>query len=67
MKRDGGGRDYQSVQEVEKEYPPDVDAIKYLLTIKFGREFHPKKEELDLAEKKVEPPVWLPNPHKEEE
>lgn len=67
MKRDGGGRDYQSVQEVEKEYPPDVDAIKYLLTIKFGREFHPKKEELDLAEKKAEPPVWLPNPHKEEE
>ena len=29
MKRDGGGRDYQAVQEVEKEFPPDVDAIKY--------------------------------------
>jgi len=64
MKKDGGGRNYQAVQEVEKEFPPDVDAIKYLLTVKFGREFHPKKEELDLAEKKAEPVEWIPNPYK---
>lgn len=61
MKRDGGGRDYQAVQEVEKEFPPDVDAIKYLLTVKFGREYHPKKQELELMEKKSEIPVIIPS------
>lgn len=59
MKRDGGGRDYQAVQEVEKEFPPDVDAIKYLLTVKFGREFHPRKEELEIMENKAQPELWM--------
>ncbi len=58
-KKDGTGRDQQSIQEVEKEYPPDVDAIKYLLTILFGREYHPKKEELELMEKRSKE-EWLP-------
>ena len=59
MKRDGVGRDYQAVQEVEKEFPPDVDAIKYLLTVKFGREFHPRKEELEIMENKAQPELWM--------
>jgi len=67
IKKDGGGRQYQAILETEKEYPPDVDAIKYILTVLFGREFHPKKEELDLAEKKAEPIEWLPNPLKDKE
>lgn len=58
MQREGG-RERQKIQEVEKEFPPDVDAIKYILTVKFGREFHPKKEELAIMEKKAEPVVWM--------
>lgn len=59
MKKDGGGRNYQAIQEVEKEFPPDVEAIKYLLTVKFGREFHPKKEELEIMENKGQPELWM--------
>lgn len=59
MKKDGGGRNYQDIQEVEKEFPPDVEAIKYLLTVKFGREFHPKKEELEIMENKGQPELWM--------
>lgn len=38
--------------KTKKTYPPDADACKYQLTIKFGKEFSPKKYELGISEKK---------------
>lgn len=41
------------IVKTKKTYPPDVDACKYLLTIKFGKEFSPKKYELEILEKRI--------------
>lgn len=59
MEKDGTGRQKQKIEEVEKIFPPNVDAIKYILSMKFGREYHPKKEELNIMEKKSKPEEWL--------
>lgn len=47
----------------KKKALPDFNAIKYLLIIKFGREFNEKKEELDLMYKRLEKgeEIWLSN------
>ncbi|HMM00012.1 MAG TPA: hypothetical protein PKC96_01555 [Bacilli bacterium] len=41
------------IVKTKKAYPPDVDACKYLLTIKFGKEFSSKRYELEILEKKI--------------
>jgi hypothetical protein len=47
---------------------PDIGAIKYLLIIKFGREFNDRKEELDLIAQRIEKgeDVWV-NENSDEE
>lgn len=52
------GRRKQKITKTKRHYPPDVDAAKYLLFTKFGREFHPKKEELEIMEKKLVGEEW---------
>ena len=45
----------------KKQSLPDFTALRYLLVIKFGREFNEKKEELELMEKRLErgEEVWI--------
>ena len=38
----------------EKHYPPDFNSARYLLIIKFGREWNERKEELDLMRERIE-------------
>lgn len=47
------GRQKKRIVKTKKVYPPDIDACKYLLMIKFGREFSPRKFELEIMEKKA--------------
>jgi hypothetical protein len=35
-----------------KYFPPDLESAKYILVVTFGRDFNPKKDELDIIEKK---------------
>ncbi len=44
----------RKVVKNKKYYPPDLNSAKYLLIIRFGREFHDKKHELELMEKRIE-------------
>ena len=53
-----GGTKTKAVEE-EKYYPPDFEAIKYILIMKFGKDFDPKKFMLEMMEKKNEPEVWM--------
>lgn len=46
-------RQKKRIVKTRKTFPPDVDACKYLLMIKFGKEYSPKKYELELMEKKI--------------
>ncbi len=46
------------IHEEEKYFPPDFEAIKYILIMKFGKQFDPKKFMLEMMEKKNEPEVW---------
>ena len=48
-----GDRKKQRIVKTKKVYPPDIDACKYLLMIKFGRDYSPKKFELEILEKKT--------------
>ena len=52
------GKKKQRIVKTKKYYPPDTEACKYLLSIKFGREFSPKKFELEIMEKKMVPKEW---------
>lgn len=47
------------INEDEKYYPPDFEVIKYILIMKFGKDFDPKKFMLEMMEKKNEPEVWV--------
>lgn len=53
------GGQKQKILEEEKYYPPDLEAIKYVLMIKFGREYNPRKDFLNIMEKKNEDNVWF--------
>ena len=53
------GRKKQRIVKTKKTYPPDTEAIKYLLAVKFGREYSPKKYELELMEKRIEGEKWI--------
>ena len=52
------GRKKQRIVKTKKTYPRDTEAIKYLLSIKFGREYSPKKFELEIMEKRIEKEEW---------
>ena len=41
-------RKKQRIVKTKKVYPPDIEACKYLLTIKFGRDYSPNKYELEI-------------------
>jgi len=62
-------RKKKRIVKTRKTFPPDVDACKYLLMIKFGKEYSPKKYELELMEKKIksDKEVWDENPLGKEE
>jgi hypothetical protein len=49
------------IVKTKKRALPDYSAIKYLLIIKFGRDFNDKKEEIDLMYQRLEKgeEVWL--------
>lgn len=47
------GKKKQRIVKVTKYYPPDVDACKYLLIMKFGKDYLPKKYELELMAKRI--------------
>ena len=44
----------KKVNKTRKEALPDWNAARYLLIIKFGRQYNEKKEELDLVRKRLE-------------
>lgn len=54
-----GDRKKQRIVKTKKVYPPDIDACKYLLMIKFGREYSPRKFELEILEKKTAEAIEL--------
>lgn len=56
------GGQKQKLMEEEKYYPPDLESIKYILMTKFGREYNPRKDVIDIMEKKSEPEVWADEP-----
>ena len=47
------------INEDEKYYPPDFEVIKYILIMKFGKDFDPKKFMIEMMEKKNEPEEWV--------
>ncbi len=54
--------------KTKKKSLPDFNAIKYLLIIKFGREYNERKEEIDIMLKRIEKgeETWI-NEHSDEE
>ena len=48
-----GDKKKQRIVQTKKVYSPDIDAYKYLLMIKFGRDYSPRKLELEILEKKT--------------
>ena len=44
----------RKVVKNKKYYAPDLNSAKYLLIVRFGREFHDKKFELELMEKRID-------------
>ena len=58
MRKNPIGGTEQKVTEEEKYFPPDFEVIKYILIMKFGKDFDPKKFMLEMMEKKNEPETW---------
>jgi hypothetical protein len=54
--------------KTKKKSLPDFNALKYLLIIKFGREFNERKEEIDIMLKRIEKgeETWI-NEHSDED
>jgi hypothetical protein len=54
--------------KTKKKSLPDFNALKYLLIIKFGREYNERKEEIDIMLKRIEKgeETWI-NEHSDEE
>jgi hypothetical protein len=54
--------------KTKKKALPDFNAIKYLLIVKFGREYNERKEEIDIMLKRIEKgeETWI-NEHSDEE
>jgi transcriptional regulator with XRE-family HTH domain len=49
-----GATKKRKIHRIKRQVPPDLKAIQYLLMLQGGREFSPRKEELDLQEKKID-------------
>ena len=47
------------INEDEKYYPPDFEVIKYILIMKFGKDFDPKKFMYEYMDKKNAPEEWV--------
>lgn len=63
----GGSRKKQRIVKTKKEIPPDTQAAIYLLQTKFGRKYNPKKDQINIMEKKSEPEHWVDMSDEEEE
>ena len=59
MRKNPIGGTETKVTEDEKYYPPDFEVIKYILIMKFGKDFDPKKIMIEMMEKKNEPEMWI--------
>ena len=59
MRKNPIGGTETKVTEDEKYYPPDFEVIKYILIMKFGKDFDPKKFMIEMMEKKNEPEMWI--------
>ena len=59
MRKNPIGGTETKVTEDEKYYPPDFEVIKYILIMKFGKDFDPKKFMIEMIEKKNEPEMWV--------
>ena len=59
MRKNPIGGTETKVTEDEKYYPPDFEVIKYILIMKFGKDFDPKKFMIEMMEKKNEPEMWV--------
>ena len=44
----------KKITKTTKYYPPDIEAGKYILIVKFGKDFSPKKFELDLMKERID-------------
>lgn len=62
MEKNPIGGTKTKIHEEQKYYPPDFEAIKYILIMKFGKEYDPKKFMLEMMEKKNEQEVWTDVP-----
>lgn len=58
MRKNPIGGTETKVTEDEKYYPPDFEAIKYILVMKFGKDFDPKKYMYEYMDKRNEPEEW---------
>ncbi len=48
-----GGKQKRKVVKNKKYYPPDLNSARYLLIVKFGKEFHDKRLEIEMMEKRL--------------
>lgn len=61
------GRKKQRIVKTKKEIPPDTQAAIYLLQTKFGRGYNPRKDQINIMEKKAEGEKWIHMTDEEEE
>ena len=59
MRKNPIGGTETKVTEEEKYYPPDFEVIKYILIMKFGKDFDPKKFMYEYMDKKNAPEEWI--------
>ena len=59
MRKNPIGGTETKVTEEEKYYPPDFEVIKYILIMKFGKDFDPKKFMYEYMDKKNTPEEWV--------
>ena len=59
MRKNPIGGTETKVTEEEKYYPPDFEVIKYILIMKFGKDFDPKKFMYEYMDKKNAPEEWV--------
>lgn len=61
------GRKKQRIVKTKKEIPPDTQAAIYLLQTKFGRGYNPRKDQINIMEKKAEGEKWIHMTDEEED
>lgn len=60
-------RKKQRIVKTKKEIPPDTQAAIYLLQTKFGRGYNPRKDQINIMEKKAEGEKWIHMTDEEED